>query len=251
METSRLMLLFLGNMKSAEELGSKKRNIPRFYKDSDENDQGETIFCKNNVCLYYDGTNIPGYFTLKACTINDEYTRLILHWTSNALLQQNYVTDEQVAPLSSENLSDDSWPSVFHIDLTEMKSLKFFFKDDKTSGHFVVGNHENHYKVFHFHLGGMNHLVEIFENWSLCKTMKLPYEERERKTAFAVVPIYSISPNQSFEESRYHPMTKARWKTFLNKAGQLEDVANFRKVCLFLLNYGYIGLRGVVLQCGR
>jgi hypothetical protein len=42
-------------------------------------------------------------------------------------------------------INDDSIPGVFHIDLTEMKSLKFFFKEDTTSGHFVVGNHENHY----------------------------------------------------------------------------------------------------------
>lgn len=234
METSRLMLFVIGSMKAREQQSTRKQNLPRFYKDSDESDQGETIFCKNNVCVF-NGKHIPGYLTLKACTINDEYTRLILHWTSNAFLQESYVTDEQIRPMTTDDenfINDGSFPGVFHIDLTEMKSLKFFFKEDTTSGHFVVGNHENHYKVFHFDLGGMNHLVEIFENWSLCKKMRLPDEERARKKAFAVVPIYSISPNQSFEESRYYPMTKARWKTFLNKAGQLEDVPNFRKVYL-------------------
>ena len=232
METSRLMLFIIGNMKAKQEQGIRKQKAPRFYKDSGENDNGETIFCKNNVCVF-NGKNVPGYLTLKACTINDEYTRLILHWTSNALLEESYVTEDQIGPMTDtgENLNEDeSTPGVFHIDLTEMKSLKFFFKDDQTSGHFVVGNHENHYKVFHFDLGGLNHLVEIFENWSLCKKMRLPVEEGARKKAFAVVPIYSIMPNQSFEESRYYPMTKARWKTFFNKIGQLEDVPNFRKV---------------------
>ena len=230
METSRLMLFIIGNMKGKDEQSAKKQNLPRFYRDSDESDKGETIFSKNNVCVF-NGKHIPGYLTLKACTINDEYTRLILHWTSNVLLQESFVTDDQIRPMTTgENLDEDSSPGVFHIDLTEMKCLKFFFKEDKTSGHFVVGNHENHYKVFHFDLGGLNHLVEIFENWSLCKKMRLPVEERARKKAFAVVPIYSILPNQSFEESRYYPMTKARWKTFFNKVGQLEDVPNFRKV---------------------
>ena len=229
MEASGLMLFIIESMKTKSDQGAKKRDLPRFYQDSDENDQGETIFCKNNVCVFH-GERIPGYFTLKACTINEEYTRLILHWTSNALLQESFITDEEVP--APDCVDDDLTPRVFHIDLTEMKTLKFFFKDDETSGHFVVGNHENHYKVFHFDLGGMNHLVEIFENWRLSKAMRLPVEERTRKKAFAVVPIYSILPNQSFEESRYSPMTKARWKTFSNKAGQLEDVSNFRKVYL-------------------
>ena len=235
METSRLMLFIIGSMKTREKQNSNKQNLPRFYKDNDETDQGETIFCKNNVCVFND-KHIPGYLTLKACTINDEYTRLILHWTSNALLQESYVTDDQIKSITDGDLNDDSFPGVFHIDLTEMKCLKFFFKEDETSGHFVVGNHENHYKVFHFDLGGMNHLVEIFENWSLCKEMKIPVEEQPRKKAFVIAPIYSILPNQSFEESRYFPMTKARWKTFLNKAGQLEDVSNFRKV----LHYAFV-----------
>lgn len=228
METHRLMLFIIGNMKSNGEKNTRKQNLPRFYANVGEsNDEGETIFCKNNVCVF-NGTHIPGYLTLKACTINNEYTRLILHWTSNVFLLQSYVTDDQTR---ADNLiNDDSCPGIFHIDLTEMKTLKLFFTEDNTSGHFVVGNHENHYKVFHFDLGGMNHLVEIFENWSLCKKMRLPVEERCRKIAFEVVPIYSILPNQSFEESRYYPMTKARLKKFFNKAGQLEDVPNFRKV---------------------
>ena len=229
METSRLMLFVLGNMKAREKQTTGRQNLPRFYKDSDENDHGETIFCKNNVCIYNE-KNVPGYLTLKACTINDEYTRIILHWTSNALLEESYVTDDQIRPVLDNSNDDEPFPGVFHIDLTEMKSLKFFFKEDNSSGHFVVGNHENHYKVFHFDLGGMNHLIEIFENWSLCKKIRLPVEEQLRKQAFKIVPIYSIFPNQSFEESRYCPMTKARWKTFLNKTGQVEDVANFRKV---------------------
>ena len=229
METSRLMLFVLGNMKAREKQTTGRQNLPRFYQDSDENDHGETIFCKNNVCIYNE-KNVPGYLTLKACTINDEYTRIILHWTSNALLEESYVTDDQIRPVLDNSSDDEPFPGVFHTDLTEMKSLKFFFKEDNSSGHFVVGNHENHYKVFHFDLGGMNHLIEIFENWSLCKKIRLPVEEQLRKQAFKIVPIYSISPNQSFEESRYRPMTKARWKTFLNKTGQVEDVSNFRKV---------------------
>ncbi|XP_046856705.1 TBC1 domain family member 16-like isoform X2 [Xenia sp. Carnegie-2017] len=226
--TSHILLSLMGGIKSKQQENLEKSRLSRFYEDFDDFNQGEVIFCKNNVCIF-NRVHVPGYLTLKACTINNEYTRLILHWISNELLQESLVTDDEIQDAVIVNKSDDSKPTVFHIDLTEMRFLKCFFNEDQTSGHFVVGNHENHYKVFHFHLDGMIHLVEIFENWNLCRTIKLPPEERARKKAFSIIPLYTIFPNQSFEESRYCPMTKARWKCFLNKSGQLEDVSNFRK----------------------
>lgn len=233
--TSHILLSLMGGIKSKQQENLEKSRLSRFYEDFDDFNQGEVIFCKNNVCIF-NGVHVPGYLTLKACTINNEYTRLILHWISNELLQESLVTDDEIQDAVIVNKSDDSKPTVFHIDLTEMRFLKCFFNEDQTSGHLVVGNHENHYKVFHFHLDGMIHLVEIFENWNLCRTITLPPEERARKKAFSIIPLYTIFPNQSFEESRYCPMTKARWKCFLNKSGQLEDVSNFRKVIVTCLN---------------
>lgn len=234
MEISQLLSTIFGNSYSKRGSLTKQKFNAQFYIEMDE-DAGDTIFCKNNVSIKIGEKYLPGYLTLKACSINHEFSRLILHWTSNVQLQENTVTQDQ-RPLTQGELEEDEFfPSVFHIDLTEMKSLKFFFTDDQSSGHFVVGNHENHYKVFHFNLGGMNHLSEIFDNWRLCKRLELPVEEESRKKCFTVIPIYSIQPNQSFEESRYSPMTKLRWEMFFNPPGQLEDVANFRKVGLYIV----------------
>lgn len=231
MEVGRIISAFLGNSYDKDEQSIRKQKFnARFYVQTNE-DEGETIFCKNNVCVFHGEKHYPGYITLKACTVNEEYTRLILHWTSNGQLQENLIEEDQRPLTLDTEVSEEDFSDVFHIDLTDMKVLKFFFNDEnQTSGHFVIGNHENHYKVFKFQFGAMNHLVEILDGWALCKKIKLPAEELWRKKCFAVIPIYSIQANQSFEESRYSPMDKSRFGAFFNASGQLEDISNFRKV---------------------
>ena len=232
MEVSRIISAIFRNVYDRDDANIAKHKFnTRFYRQTDD-EEGEIIFCKNNVCVYSGEKHLPGYMTLKACALDEQLTRLILHWTSNIQLQENIVIEDQRLLTDKQDEQDETFPYVFHIDLTEMKTLKLFFQeDDLNSGHFVIGNHENHYKVFHFHHGALNHLAEILDGWTLCKRMKLPAEE-SRKLCFSVIPIFYIQPNHSFQESRYSPMTKERWQTFFNAFGQLEDVANFRKVRL-------------------
>jgi len=205
----------------------------RFYIEDDDDceEEEELLFCKNNVCVPDTKTGqkeTPGYFILKCRTRTSGRRRLIISWTPNSHLLDKH----QTQPTAIEKQQQ----KVFNVDLSEMKSLTLFYDDDKrTSGQFVIGNYESHYKVFNFPVGGLEKITEILGNWEWCVSQKVNDDER-RKRCFLVTLRTPVNKDCYVEEGRYNPMPYDVWKTLFNDKGQIEDVANFRRVREYYVN---------------
>ncbi|XP_014678868.1 PREDICTED: TBC1 domain family member 16-like [Priapulus caudatus] len=62
---------------------------------------------------------------------------------------------------------------VFSVNLRQMKSLRLFFNNDEgTCGQLVIASRESQYKIFHFHRGGLDRVVEVFEEWNFIDKAK-------------------------------------------------------------------------------
>lgn len=214
-----------------------------FYVDTedDPDEIGEVLFCKNNVCVHLsslDDSHVPGYFMLKSMTRQSGHVRLLVSWTPNSYFCDNKVetnvdsikNDDELGLLISKLCRNS--PEIFNVDLSEMKTLRLFYEqEDESCGQFVIGNYENHYKVFHFHHGGLDRITQILHEWIWCFQDVSPLDEDEfRRKTFTVIS--KRNPKQGFhpEEGRFDPMPVQTWKSFFNEDGQIEDVANFRKV---------------------
>ena len=214
-----------------------------FYVDDDDDnlsEEEEVLFCKNNICVHFTPSDdlkdihIPGYLSIKSRTRQSGHVRLILSWTPNSHFSPRSNEDKQCSVARGNPIEIEVPPrvnEVFIVDLGEMKSLKLFFdEEDASSGQFVVGNHENHYKVFHFHHGGLNRVNQILQDWHWC-TKDYLLQEDIRKVCYTVIN-RKVVVEQDFhpEEGRFSPMSMETWRTYANEAGQIEDVANFKKV---------------------
>jgi len=214
-----------------------------FYVDTedDPDEIGEVLFCKNNVCVHLsslDDSHVPGYFMLKSMTRQSGHVRLLVSWTPNSYFCDNKAetnvdsikNDDELGLLISKLCRNS--PEIFNVDLSEMKTLRLFYEqEDESCGQFVIGNYENHYKVFHFHHGGLDRITQILHEWIWCFQDVSPLDEDEfRRKTFTVIS--KRNPKQGFhpEEGRFDPMPVQTWKSFFNEDGQIEDVANFRKV---------------------
>ena len=135
------------------------------------------------------------------------------------------------------NKFDTPFGGIFAVNLTDMKTLKLFYSNDKfTSGQLVLGNYESQYKVFHFHHGGMDKLTEVFDKWKGCvvESDGDPLETKQKIYFIARLRVTKVNGENGKElhpEEGYHqPMNLVMWRSFLNPMGQIEDVNNFRKV---------------------
>lgn len=55
-----------------------------------------------------------------------------------------------------------------------MKSVRIFFSENsEKSGQLVITSKENHYKILHFHHGGLEKLLDILQQWnsSVCASV--------------------------------------------------------------------------------
>ena len=214
-----------------------------FYLDSedDPSESEEVLFCKNNVCVHSSSlseSHSPGYFTLKSITHRSGLVRLLVAWTPNAyfLDEQPETTDHQIMDVREteepqiSNISRST--EKFSVDLSEMKSVRLFNKqEDDSCGELVIGNYENHYKVFHFHHGGLDRITQVLQLWDWCARDINPLDEDDlRKKSFTMVSKRSLIEGFHPEEGRFDPMTVLTWKQLFDDRGRIEDVMNFRKV---------------------
>ena len=211
-----------------------------FYVDNedDPDESEEVLFCKNNICVHLSSLNdphTPGYFTVKSKTRRSGHVRLLVAWTPNSFFRENdkaglHCADDPKGLLISELSSSAS--GIFSVNLTEMKTLKLFYEEeDPTCGQFVIGNFENHYKVFHFHHGGLERINQILDDWNWCASENNHEDIAElRRKCFTIIS--KQTPERGFhpEEGRFDPMPIQTWRTYFNSSGQIVDVANFRKV---------------------
>lgn len=213
----------------------------QFFIDDDDDcgEEEELLFCKNNVSVpdsKVEQGETPGYFILKCRTRLSGRKRLIISWTPNTHLVGKHRTSSETPPrtvtTSTSPERQDQPQKVFNVDLSEMKSLLLFYDSDKrTSGQFVIGNYENHYKVFNFPIGGLEKITAILESWEWCVSQKVNDDEK-RKKLFLVTLRTPVNKDSHVEEGRYNPMPYDVWRTLFNEKGQLEDVANFRRVSI-------------------
>ena len=83
------------------------------------------------------------------------------------------------------------------------RSLRLFFSDEtKTSGQLIIASLESQYKIFHFHHGGLDKLVETFQEWNLfaasadagraVNDLRHDYDSRSCQTAWLFVCLPSL-----------------------------------------------------------
>lgn len=214
-----------------------------FYVDSDDDpeESDDLVFCKNNVCVHLSSLNdshTPGYFRINSKTQQSGHVRLLITWTPNSFLCDSNtelsLENSDDCECNSRLLTSSNPLETFRVDLSEMKTLRIFYnQEDPTCGQLVIGNFENHYKVFHFHRGGLDRVTDILDEWHWCSLVidPLDHDELRRKT-FTVVSKKNLKNGFHPEEGRFDPMSTQKWRTFFNNSGQIEDVANFRKVSL-------------------
>ncbi|XP_006145741.1 TBC1 domain family member 16 isoform X2 [Tupaia chinensis] len=155
---------------------------------------------------------------------------------------------------------------VFRVDLGHMRSLRLFFSDEAcTSGQLVVASRESQYKVFHFHHGGLDKLVDVFQQWKYCagtplkdqmSAAVLPWTRdclrrqsdrlapRAQNSAPFVAPErtcmqFSIrrpklpSSETHPEERLYRRLDASAWLGHLNELGQVGEEHKLRKAIFF------------------
>ncbi|XP_073247372.1 TBC1 domain family member 16-like [Porites lutea] len=215
-----------------------------FYVDLDDDpeESDELVFCKNNVCVHLSSLNdshTPGYFRINSKTQQSGHVRLLITWTPNSFLCDSNtelsLEKSDDCECNSRLLTSSNPLETFRVDLSEMKTLRIFYnQEDPTCGQLVIGNFENHYKVFHFHRGGLDRVTDILDEWHWCSLVidPLDHDELRRKT-FTVVSKKNLKHGFHPEEGRFDPMSTQKWRTFFNDSGQIEDVANFRKATFF------------------
>lgn len=213
-----------------------------FYVDNedDPNESEEVLFCKNNVCVHLsslDDSHAPGYFMLKSMTRQSGHVRLLVAWTPNSYFcDKRPEANLQIEQLETKQLQisklSRSSSERFNVDLSEMKNVRLFYEqEDETCGQLVIGNYENHYKVFHFHHGGLDRITQILQQWDWCSRDINPLDQEElRKKSFTVITERNFRQGYHPEEGRFDPMTVLKWKNVFDDSGRIEDVANFRKV---------------------
>ncbi|PFX16883.1 TBC1 domain family member 16-like [Stylophora pistillata] len=214
-----------------------------FYVDGedDPSESEEVLFCKNNVCVHsssLDDSHSPGYFTLKSITHRSGLVRLLVTWTPNTYFcdEQLKIGDRQLHDRETEKLQLSKLSrstEKFSVDLNEMKSVRLFnIQEDDTRGQLVIGNYENHYKVFHFHHGGLDRITQVLQLW-FAEDVN-PLDEGDlRKKSFTVVSKRNLTKHFHPEEGRFDPMTVLTWKKLFDDRGRMEDVVNFRKATFF------------------
>lgn len=150
---------------------------------------------------------------------------------------QSEKANEILSSIKIPQSFDSPLGNVFSVNVIDMKTVKLFYSSihGMDAGQFVIGSHNNEYKVFHFHNGGLNKLAHIFDLWNGCSVDEdLIPEEVGQKVYYintnVIRKLDNSCKDQPPEEGRYKPLNMNNWLSFVNALGQIEDSFNFRKV---------------------
>ncbi|VIO86092.1 Uncharacterized protein BM_BM17900 [Brugia malayi] len=126
--------------------------------------------------------------------------------------------------------------SLFSVNLGKMRSMRLFFTaDDLTSGQFVIATWDSHYKILHFHHGGLDKLAQLLEQWSVIKTKAVkdgspsPIPDRQFLVCQPKVSKMELDP----EEDLYERVSWDFWKSYKNQDGSIDDNFTMRKAIYF------------------
>ncbi|UMM41865.1 hypothetical protein L5515_017934 [Caenorhabditis briggsae] len=123
--------------------------------------------------------------------------------------------------------------SLFSVNLGKMRSMRVFYSDPEcTCGQLVIATLDSHYKILHFHHGGLDKLAKIFEQWSSIKARSV--QEVGSPSAIADKQLIICQPaaptfEKDPEEGLFEKMTLNEWRSYENKAGVIVDSSTVRK----------------------
>ncbi|KAK6047790.1 hypothetical protein COOONC_14705 [Cooperia oncophora] len=154
----------------------------------------------------------------------------------NLMLTETSKNEEPIAVLSgkvkySSKLSN---ASLFSVNLGKMRSMRLFYSNsDCTSGQLVIASKDSHYKILHFHHGGLDKLAQLFEQWSAVKAKSVkngspsPLNDKHLLICQPTLGRDELDP----EDGLYDMVTWDYWKSYKNCDGVVADSPTIRKAC--------------------
>lgn len=126
--------------------------------------------------------------------------------------------------------------SLFSVNLGKMRSMRVFYSNPEcTSGQLVIATLDSHYKILHFHHGGLDKLAYIFEQWSSIKTRSVqegsPSAIADKQLIICQPAVTKVEKDP--EEGLFEKITLSTWRSYENKSGVIVDSGTVRKHIFF------------------
>ncbi|VDO60602.1 unnamed protein product [Heligmosomoides polygyrus] len=117
-----------------------------------------------------------------------------------------------------------------------MRSMRLFYSNaDCTSGQLVIASPDSHYKILHFHHGGLDKLAQLFEQWTAVKAKSVkngspsPRDDKHLLICQPTLGRAELDP----EDGLYDMVTWDYWKSYKNREGVVDDSTTIRKAIFF------------------
>uniref|UniRef100_A0A1I7WB83 Rab-GAP TBC domain-containing protein n=1 Tax=Heterorhabditis bacteriophora TaxID=37862 RepID=A0A1I7WB83_HETBA len=117
-----------------------------------------------------------------------------------------------------------------------MRSMRLFYSNPEcTSGQMVIASPDSHYKILHFHHGGLDKLAQLFEQWTAIKAKSVkdgspsPLPDRHLLICQPAVSKSELDP----EDGLYDMVSWDLWKSYKNADGTIDDSNTIRKAIFF------------------
>ncbi|CAI2357165.1 unnamed protein product [Caenorhabditis sp. 36 PRJEB53466] len=126
--------------------------------------------------------------------------------------------------------------SLFSVNLGKMRSMRVFYSNPEcTSGQLVIATLDSHYKILHFHHGGLDKLAYIFEQWSAIKARSVqegsPSAIADKQLIICQPAVTTLEMDP--EEGLYEKINLNTWRSYENKLGVIVDSGTVRKHIFF------------------
>ncbi|PAV75583.1 hypothetical protein WR25_12592 isoform D [Diploscapter pachys] len=137
---------------------------------------------------------------------------------------------------SSNSRTSLSSASLFSVNLGKMRTMRLFYSNPEgTCGQLVIATHDSHYKILHFHHGGLDKLAHLFEQWSAIKTKSVkdgspsPVPDRHLIISQPEVSKGEMDP----EDGLYEKVNCNYWRSLQNSDGAIDDAITIKKAIFF------------------
>ena len=148
--------------------------------------------------------------------------------------QFNY--DDRVAyssGIAEERSTREHIVGVISADLTQMRSIRLFYSDEREScGQLVLASCECQYKIFHFHNGGLDRLASTLQSYQNCSE-KFQYRETGSGLQFSISSLTLDQSSCHRDEGRYGKLTRDMWNQYVNENGVVENETELCKHVFF------------------
>ena len=143
-----------------------------------------------------------------------------------------------------KNLAKDNSINTFSVDLKQIKSLRLFFGGedtelktdssatvDNSNGQLVIVSHDSFYKIFHFHCGGLDKLLNLFNGLDFWEKSEASKETNYLQ--FSICRPKLKTEECHPEEKLYISVNETQWENSINEFGQITDRQNLLKTIFF------------------